>query len=114
MAAKDEKSRNAPDKVRSRIAKNNIAEVSRLADIDQTKFWRWLNGKGTLFYSELFAVCQVLKLSIEFVLDDEQKDTEASILPTTVYEGRVIRTRNAMPPVKPAKASKLKRNPANK
>jgi transcriptional regulator with XRE-family HTH domain len=62
----------AQEKVHSLIPRLNVSDTAKKAGVDVSKFHKWLKGESGLDYQELFAVCQVLKASVDWVLDDNQ------------------------------------------
>ena len=78
-------------KVARRIPENQLSLFSERCGVENSKLWRWLNSGGGLSYQELFAVARALNVTVDFLLDDDQRDTAVPVFPTTKYKGDVIR-----------------------
>ena len=88
-------------KVARRIPENQLSIFSERCGVENSKLWRWLNSGGGLSYQEMFAVAKALNVTVDFLLDDEQRDNVVPAFPTTKYRGEVIRRiKKTVPPKK--------------
>lgn len=55
----------------------NQKHYANAAGVANSRLNKWFNGRGRLFYWELYKVARALKLTMDFVCDDEQVDPEA-------------------------------------
>jgi transcriptional regulator with XRE-family HTH domain len=84
-------------KVARRIPRGQHKAFAARAGIENSRLSLWLTKNKGIHLAEIFLVARELKVSLDWLLDDEQKDDYAPNYLTTKFNGEVIRVRKPMP-----------------
>lgn len=101
-------------KVARRIPRGQHQDFAKRAGVENSRLSRWLTDHKGIHLAEIFLVAKELGVSVDWLLDDEQKDDYVPHFPTTRYDGTVVRERNIRPAPKPKRPKPKKSNRKSK